>query len=260
MNSKRWLEYFQRNGASRLEPDWQLPFPEDARTVALLGGSLAQFQLGESGEGTVLLEGARRVFPDDPLYAEALQLFVREEQEHARLLKRLIERFGQQPLARHWTHALFRRLRRSFGLLGELQVLVIAELVGTAYYRALRARIRDLVLEQVCALILRDEAEHVAFHAERFATWQGGWLPIERAIWIGQFQVAFLVAASIAWLAHGPALRAAGVKRREFFAAARHECIGFLAAAEPTPQSARTNAAGGPPPIPSMFPAAHDNQ
>src|SRR5687768_5862743 len=198
MNSKPWLAHFQRNGGSRLEPDWKLPFPEDARTVALLGGSLAQFQLGESGEGKVLLEAARRAFPDDPAYAEALQLFVREEQEHARLLKRLIERFGETPLTRHWTHSLFRVLRRSFGLLGELQILVIAELIGTGYYRALRARVRDLVLEQVCVLILRDEAEHVAFHAERFATWQAGWLPLERAIWIAQFQVAFLIAAWIA--------------------------------------------------------------
>lgn len=233
MNSQLWIDYFLRNRDHRPEPDWTQHFPEDARTAALLSDSLAQFQLGESGEGTVLLAAARRVCADEPAYAEALGLFIREEQEHARLLARLIERFGGRRLQRHWTQSLFRVLRRSFGLLGEIQVLIIAELVGTAYYRALQVRVRDVVLEQVCALVLRDEQAHVAFHAERFASWQQRWLPLERAAWAAQFQLAFFAAASIAWHAHGRALGATGVRKREFFSAARRECIAFLAAAEP---------------------------
>jgi hypothetical protein len=234
MNTQSWLEYFQQNRANRPEPEWKLPFPEDAATSATLARSLAHFQLGESGEGTCLLADARRSYPDDPAYLEALTLFVREEQEHARLLAQLVTRFGGQRMTQSWSHALFRGLRRSFGVHFELQILAIAELVGTAYYRALRVRVRDIVLEQVCDLILRDEAAHVEFHAERFAEWQFHWLPMERAIWAAQFQIAFLGAAAIVWHEHGDAMRAVSVKRREFFHAARAECNAFLTALQPT--------------------------
>src|SRR5436190_23305939 len=131
MNSQHWLTYFQQNREQRPEPDWKLPFPEDALTKSKLARSLAHFQLGESGEGRFLQAAVRKAYPDDPAYAEALGLFIREEQEHARLLARLVERYGGKCIARHWTQGLFRLLRRSLGLHFELQVLVIAELVGT---------------------------------------------------------------------------------------------------------------------------------
>ena len=234
MNSQHWLEYFQRNRHDRPEPTWNLAFPEDAATAAKLARSFSHFQLGESGEGRVLIAAAQRTCVDDPLYAEALTLFIAEEREHARLLARLVERFGGRLITGHWTHLLFRALRRSFGLHAEVQVLVIAELVGTAYYRAIRARVRDVVVEQVCDLVLRDERAHVDFHAERFASWQTQWLPIEREVWALQFQAAFLAAALVAWCDHRAALHAIGVKRREFFRAARLECIRFLDGIRPT--------------------------
>jgi hypothetical protein len=234
MDSKHWLGYFQGNRNARPEPTWNLAFPENAATATKLARSFSHFQLGESGEGRVLIASAQRTCADDPLYAEALALFIAEEQEHARLLARLVERFGGRLIKGHWTHTLFRALRRSFGLHVEVQVLVIAELVGTAYYQVIRARVRDVVVEQVCELVLRDERAHVDFHAERFTSWQTQWLPIERAAWALQFQVAFLAAALVAWCDHRAALRAIGVKRREFFRAARLECIRFLVGIHPT--------------------------
>jgi hypothetical protein len=232
MDSKPWVTYFEANRQNRPEPDWQLPYPEDASTAARFARSFSHFQLGESGEGRCLLAEARRAYPDDPLYCEALNLFIAEEQEHARLLGRLVERFGGRLIQRHWTHSLFRLFRRALGLHFEIQVLVIAELVGTAYYRLLKLRVRDRVVEQACDLILRDEARHIAFHAERFASSQTLWLPMEHALWEAQFQGLFLAAAVVAWFDHASALRAAGAQRREFFREARKECIAFLRAIE----------------------------
>src|SRR5262245_35240751 len=53
---------------------------------AALAASLQDFQLGESSEGRHLLDRARLYADDtgDPEYAEAMQLFIREEQRHAR--------------------------------------------------------------------------------------------------------------------------------------------------------------------------------
>ncbi|HEY3661850.1 MAG TPA: hypothetical protein VGL24_01715 [Chthoniobacterales bacterium] len=110
----------------------------------------------------------------------------------------------------------------------EIQVLLIAELVGTAYYRMLQRRACDPILDQVCARILSDEAQHVAFHLARLRDIHATLLPAERALWSLQFQVLFSAALFVAWVDHRAALGAIGTRRVEFYEEARKECIGFL--------------------------------
>lgn len=228
MNSQQWLAYYQSNRLHRPVPKWNLPSPLEGGIQRALARSLSHFQLGETGEGKFLIAQARVEIPDDAAYHEALQLFVAEEGEHARLLERLVRRFGGKTIRRHWTRALFRLVRHALGFKFKIQLLVIAELVGTAYYRLLHARTRDSVLEDACALILQDEARHVDFHADWFGDFQSRLLPLERAIWNGQFQTLFTAAAQVAWIDHRRCLAAAGANRREFFREARRECIRFL--------------------------------
>jgi len=198
-----------------------------------LARSLSHFQLGESGEGTYLLREAERAHPDDPAYREALSLFIREEKEHARLLQKLVERYQGRLVKKHWTHSLFRLVRRAFGIRFEIQVLVIAELIGTAYYRLVAERLPDEVVRQVCELVLRDEAQHLGFHVDRLSMDQKAWLPVEQALWQGQFQILFLGALQVAWIDHGAALRTLGITYAEFQREARCECIRFLASLTP---------------------------
>ena len=229
MNSREWLRYFEQNAVERVEPRWHLPSPLDQRARRVIARSLSHFQLGESGEGKFLLNQARAQAPDDAAYYKALALFIAEEKEHARLLGLVVRRFGGALTQQHWTHLLFRFVRRAFGLNFEIQVLVIAEIVGTAYYRLLQRRTCDPVLEEVCDVVLRDEAQHVAFHVDRLAQTHARLLPFERALWALQFQLLFTAAARVAWLDHRHALATAGATRREFFREARLECIRFLA-------------------------------
>lgn len=228
MNSSFWLHYFQQNRVARPEPDWNKPCELKRGLARTIGESLSHFQLGESGEGRFLLDQARHAYPDDAEYREALDLFIKEEQEHARLLERLVLRFGQRLLRRHWSHSLFRLFRHALGARFEIQVLVIAELVGTVYYRLLREWAADPALLEVCDLVLRDEAKHVAFHRERFATDQRHWLPIERAMWGTLFQILFVFATIVVWFDHQNALLAIGADRRRFLTEAKSECIRFL--------------------------------
>ena len=236
MNSSYWLTYFRNNRLNRPDPHWHLPSAGDAAATSVLARSLSHFQLGESGEGRCLLAHARRAYRDDPDYCEALALFIEEEQEHARLLARLVGRFGGQLIRGHWTHAIFRTLRRALGVHFEIEVLVIAELVGTAYYQLLHTRTRDLVLGQVCEIVLRDEAQHVAFHAARFADAQSTWMPLKRALWAAQFRCLFLGASSVAWLDHDPALCEIGAQPREFFQHAWSGMENFLGELKAKPQ------------------------
>ena len=228
MNSRQWLAYYQNNKSNRPEPKWNVPSPLNAPTQQVLARSLSHFQLGETGEGKFLLTQARVEAPEDVAYHQALQLFVAEESEHARLLERLVRRFGGRTVQRHWTHALFRLCRHALGFKFEIQLLVIAEMVGTAYYRLLHARARDPVLEDACALILKDEAQHLDFHADWLGHFQSRLLPLERAGWNTQFQILFAAATQVAWLDHKAALLIASANRREFFREARRECIRFL--------------------------------
>lgn len=228
-DSSAWLGHFERNRLHRPEPDWHRPTPFLPHLAAPLARSLAHFQLGESGEGTTLLADARRTWADDPDYVAALALFVAEEQEHARLLERLVGRLGGALVTSHWTHRCFRGLRRALGVRFEIQTLLVAEIIGTAYYRLLRST-GDPVLREVCELMLRDEAPHLRFHADRVVVTQLRWGPVRRALWSAQFRLLFRAAVTAAWVDHRPALRALGIGRRLFTGEARGEARGWLAA------------------------------
>jgi rubrerythrin len=241
MNSNAWLRYYQRNPQTWTDPAWHVPCPLDQTTKRALALSLSHFQLGETGEGSFLFAQAREQAPDDIAYRQALELFISEEQAHAGLLEQLVHRFGGQTIKGHWTHRLFRLVRRTFGLHFELQVLVIAELIGTAYYRLLHLRSRDPVLEQVCARILRDESQHLGFHADWLSDFQLRLLPLEHAAWSAQFQILFSIAAQVAWIDHRHCLYAVGANHREFFREARRECIYFLKQLERTSSTYSTD-------------------
>ena len=240
-DSSAWLVHFERNRVHRPEPDWHRPTPFPPHVTAPLARSLAHFQLGESGEGATLLAAARRAWPDDPDYVAALALFVAEEQEHARLLEHLVARFGGTLVTNHWTHRCFRTLRRALGAEFEIQTLVIAEIIGAAYYRLLRST-GDGVLRQVCELMLRDEVPHLRFHADRVAVAQLGWGPLRRRLWTAQFRLLFRGALTAAWIDHRSALLAVGVNRRLFTGEARAEARSWLlrrAAASPVGRTGR---------------------
>ena len=226
MNTSSWRHYYELNRINRTEPDWEAPclLPDDLRK--LLAVSLSHFQLGETGGGTFLLREASKESDAEDL--AALILYVREEQEHARLLARLVERLGGKLVRRHWTHRLFKLARRAGGFRFEIQMLLTAEMVGTAYYEMVRAATDDTAVKDAIGLMLRDEASHIAFHLERLSVRWRALLPLERTLWAGQFQVLLLVALRAAWLDHGACLRALGYTEREFSLRAREIVIHFL--------------------------------
>jgi hypothetical protein len=222
-----WLQHFERNRRNRPEPDWGRPTPFPAPVAARLARSLAHFQLGESGDGATLLTEARRTWADDPDYVAALALFVAEEQEHARLLTQQVIRFGGTVVTKHWTHDWFRRVRRGLGVRFEIQTLLVAEIIGTAYYRLLRST-GDTVLRQMCELMLRDETPHLRFHADRIVVEQLPWSALARGLWTAQFRLLFRAAVTAAWIDHRSALRAVGVNRRLFLTEAGAEAQAWL--------------------------------
>lgn len=237
MNSSSWRHYYELNRLHRVEPEWQAPCLLSEALRRELAVSLSHFQLGETGGGTCLLREAAKEADADDL--AALSFFVQEESEHARLLACMVQRLGGSLVQRHWTHRLFKLVRRVGGFHFEIQMLLTAEIVGTAYYELVNAGTADPALNAALGLMLRDEASHVAFHLDRLRLRWRAYLPLERTAWSLQFQVLVLMALRVAWLDHGPCLRALGYTWPDFARRARQVAIQFLDGLEAQPASCR---------------------
>lgn len=196
------------SGRPRLGKGAQLP--------ADIVRSIQKFQVGEDGDGSALT--AKADLAGDPVYSQAVRLFIAEEQNHARMLELLLAAGGAETLDGHWSDAAFVRVRRLLGLRVELLVLMIAEVVALGYYQALRDGATDPLTTEVAGRILADEERHVPFHCLRLREGLAGLpRPARRAVTAG-WRGLLAGAAALVAVDHGPALRALGVDRGAFVA------------------------------------------
>ncbi len=210
-----WLNYFKQNRVDRRAVPWRRKLKVEARLEMPLIRSLKRFQVGESGDGRHLKASAR--LSGDKEYIEAIDLFIAEEQEHARLMARLLKRMGATLLESHWSDRVFISLRRALGLRTELMVLLVPEMIAKRYFRALHDGTKDPILRAVFDQICRDEDGHVAFHVDtlhRMLASQS--IPLRmltRLAWRCVFRAACLVVM----LDHFSVLRACGVSPLTFW-------------------------------------------
>jgi len=229
MNSNDWLAYFRQNRLDRRGISWHEGILLEPAVRGPLARSLARFQLGESSDGSHLLAAAQRLSckTGDPGYSHAIELFIAEEQEHSRLLARVLQLMNAPLLQRHWTDWLFRRCRHLLGLHQEISVLLMAEIIALKYYGAVRNECRAPVLEIVCEQILADEKFHVRFHCERLhdaVARQSQ--PVRAACWL-VLSAMFAAAATVVAWDHRRAFGALGSSVTDFL---RDSWVNFFAA------------------------------
>lgn len=144
----------------------------------------------------------------DPLYVDAVKLFIGKEQRHAKDLKRFMEQEAI-PLARKdWTDSWFRRLRKCANLEVALSVLLVAELIATVYYDALRQATRSLLLATLCTQILHDEHQHVRFQCQTLGQLRAAYAPWLRLIISLAFKLLFTLTVVLVWFDHRSTFRA----------------------------------------------------
>jgi len=229
LDYSKWLFHFTRNRENRIEPDWTAAMALPREVMPALRRSLEQFQLGDGGgPASLIAYDAERFRGSSQAMRQLVDLWFAEEREHARLLGCAVDRFGGTRIESHWSFTVFCQCRRWLGVRFELQVLLLTEIVSTAYYRVLRLHGRDSALRAMCALILRDESGHVAFHRERLRA-EGrsvrGWFG---AAWAAQFRLFGLAAATMLWVNHAPCLKALGGTRAEYYREVRRGLRRFL--------------------------------
>lgn len=195
----------------------ELPGLEQDRDYSVLPASLARslaiFQLGESGGGTVVQQAWQNNLPDvDEYYAAAMALFVAEEHRHANILAMCVRMLGGELIRSNWTDRLFVFARRLIGLRLKIIVLLAAEVVGICYYHLLAVhlpagRLREQLLE-----IVEDERSHLYFHCEflrgqTHKTWQ-------KRVFVGVWRAVMACAAVVVAVDHRHAIRDLGIGLR----------------------------------------------
>jgi len=212
---KNWLKYFEHNRDHRREIPWDLGVNVDARMCAPLIHSLQRFQVGESGEGRHLRKQAATT--NDDVYTASIDLFIKEEQEHARLMAEILRRMNAKLLNHHWSDACFILLRRLFGLNQELLVLLMPEMIAKRFFRALHDGSKDPVLQAVFAQIMHDEEGHLAFHVEflqkALATLSLPSRIFQRSLW----RLFFRLSCLVVMFDHRGILREVGVSPAKFW-------------------------------------------
>jgi 1,2-phenylacetyl-CoA epoxidase catalytic subunit len=188
---------------------------QERRTITR---SIQQFQLGEGSRGQRLLERGQKFgrAVNDPLFAGALEIFIKEEQQHSRYLAAFMESQSIPPVRKHWVDSVFRKLRGLAGLELSLTVLVTAELIAVPYYRALRAATGSPILKLICTRILEDEASHLKFQASMLARIASARpAAFQRAL--GEIHRLFLLGTIlVVWIEHRAVFEAAGYGFRRF--------------------------------------------
>ncbi|MGW3566580.1 ferritin-like domain-containing protein [Streptomyces sp. NPDC000941] len=211
----KWTRRFEDERERRSaqgDPDWE----QRATLHPAVWAGIQRFQVGEDGDGANLVGKADEAGDGD--YAQAVRLFVAEEQSHARLLARLLAAGGASTLTGHWSDRVFVRLRRLMGLRMELLVLMIAEVVALRYYRALRDGTDDPLTSDVAGRILSDEQRHVPFHCERLHTSLAELPRVMRRPVMALWQLLLLAVSLVVAVDHGRALRRLDVGRLRFVA------------------------------------------
>lgn len=185
----------------------------------LIARSLATFQLGEQSEGAGLLRAACRFAcaHGDDLLPRITELFIREQQRHARLLREFMDEHGISASRRHWSDAAFRRVRRLGGFELYLHLLITAELIGNVYYRALESVTRCQRLRTLCRSLLADELAHIGYESELILALRSERPAVLRALIRLLHRALFCGAACCVWISHRAVLRRAG-----------HTAAGFL--------------------------------
>ena len=219
---QRWRDLFNgRADRPLLQLDADLDYTQLPRSLAR---SLAVFQLGESGGGSVVGQARRSRLPGiNDHYVEALDLFVSEEHRHANLLAVCVRMMGGELIRRNWTARLFVFGRRLLGLRFKILVLLAAEVVGLCFYRLVAMRLPPCRLRDTLLQLVGDEHSHLQFHGAFLS--QQATTRLRSALFKASWRTMMFCAGLVVLIDHRRTLRDMSIEFREFRDLWSHYCL-----------------------------------
>ena len=175
--------------------------------------SLQAWQLAETSEGKRLIRAATKHADEigDPVYVDAVRLFIKEEQKHGENLGKYLDAINRPRIKKSWDDSMFRKVRHlnTNMEMWTLAVLVV-ESTAQVFYQSLKNATGCRLLKEICTDILIDEACHITFQTERlgiifhnkneFSKW---WRTIA-------YKYFFIATSSLVWFAHRKLFKAGG--------------------------------------------------
>jgi|HubBroStandDraft_4_1064222.scaffolds.fasta_scaffold144875_1 hypothetical protein len=207
-----WLAHFRSQAAHPRQVPSTLADTLTGRERRLIAASIATFQLGESSPGLNLRGAVRRhcqAAADQP-FVEIFDLFIAEEQRHARLLGEFMQDHEIAHRESALTDQTFRALRRLGGLPARIRILVTAEIIGIVYYRALEVVTDCRRLQILCRTLVADELVHVAFESQLLLAMRSNKSGLSKLLAQAWEQCLLSAAAAMVWITHRRVLQAAG--------------------------------------------------
>lgn len=216
--SSFWKNHFESN-LTKQRVDWSAASsitPEEKDQVLY---SLKAWQLGETSDGRHLLAAAKKYADKihDPVYINAVKLFIREEQKHGRNLGKYIDLMGEQRLTKDWGDTMFRKVRY-LNTSMELWTIavIIVESAAQIFYKALHEATACELLKSICEDILIDEAHHIKFQNERmFIIFQQKNF-YGKAFSLLWYSFLFFGIIHAIWFGHKRALLAGSISKKDF--------------------------------------------
>lgn len=229
-SSAFWKRHFRHNLTIQ-RVDWHVAPSIQPQERAAVLYSLKAWQLGETSDGRHLLAAARRYAAriGDPVYVEAVELFIREEQKHGCNLGRYVDLIGEERTKKDWGDTLFRKVRY-FNTSMELWTItvVIVESAAQVFYQALHDATRCTLLRSICTDILIDEAHHIKFQNERLHILFRRKGFYNKAFTLLLYSLLFFVVVHAVWYGHRRAFKAGGVHRNGFMRLMYYKFFGTL--------------------------------
>jgi hypothetical protein len=211
-NLQVWLNHFEYHSEHPRRLQDGIPNVLTVTERHLIAPSIATFQLGEQSCGSNLLRAAYHFAHEHaaPEVARITELLIREEQQHALLLKGFMAEQGIPSRQHHWTDRVFRRIRKLAELELSLGVLLTAELIGNVYYRALENATECQRLRLLCRMLVADELAHVGFESDLLLSMRAEKpAPVRVALdWV--HRTFLMCTAVVVWSTHRPVLRRSG--------------------------------------------------
>lgn len=213
-----WKNHFENN-LTRQRVDWNVKpsITEEEKQNILY--SLKAWQLGETSDGRHLLAAATKYSAkiNDPVYPEAVKLFIKEEQKHGSNLGKYIDALGEQRVKKDWGDTLFRKIRY-LNTSMELWTItvIIVESAAQVFYQALHDATNCRLLKSICTDIIIDEAHHIKFQNERMAIIFQRKNFYNKALSLLLYSLLFFATIHAIWFGHRKALKAGNVSKTSF--------------------------------------------
>jgi hypothetical protein len=227
ITSKKWIEHFASNALEQ-RINWSLVPTISEEEIAMILPSIQAWQLGETSDGSHLLRASaiysRKIGDTD--YLDAVKLFIKEEQKHGNNLGRYLDANKKPRIKKNWGDSLFRKIRY-FNTSMELWTLAVITVESTAqiFYQCLKDATNCILLKQICADILIDEAYHIDFQTERLAIIFDAKSLVGKLLVRNFYTSFFFATALVVWFAHRPVFKQGGVDFKKYMRKMKYKYI-----------------------------------